>query len=148
VWIRDELKIGNSISSTVSLGYLKKYRDDDKAIRDEATGMIIGGISEVIHAGDPASKQEFVVYEDGVLKATGGYFEGEIHADSGYFKGEIHAESGTIGGLSINTIIESAYEVHIESDSGNIFKNDKGVKKLTAYLYKGATLIEEGIQGY
>jgi hypothetical protein len=63
-------------TSTVSLGYLKKYREDDTLIRDETTGEIIDGISEVIHAGDAASKQEFIVYEDGVLKATGGYFEG------------------------------------------------------------------------
>jgi hypothetical protein len=100
VWIRDELKIGTADTSTVSLGYLKKYRDDDTAIKNE-NGIIIGGISQVIHAGDVGSKQEFVVYEDGRLEATGGYFKGEIYAESGYFKGEIHADSGTIGGVSI-----------------------------------------------
>lgn len=145
VWIKDELKIGALDTSTVSLGYLKKYREDDTLIRDETTGEIIDGISEVIHAGDAASKQEFIVYEDGVLKATGGYFEGQIHAESGYFRGEIHAESGTIGGLSIESITGNRYEVYIESNSGNVFKNGQGTKILTAYLYEGNNLIETGL---
>ena len=34
------------------------------------------------------SKQEFVVYEDGRLEATGGYFKGEIYAELVIFKGE------------------------------------------------------------
>ena len=124
VWIRDELKIGTSDTSTVSLGYLKKYRNDDTAIRDE-DGKIIGGISQVIRAGDVGSKQEFVVYEDGRLEASGGYFKGEIHADS-----------GTIGGLSINAIMNPDFEVIIESNNGTVFKNNQS-KILTATLYKG-----------
>jgi len=44
VWIRDELKIGTADTSTVSLGYLKKYRNDETAIKDEE-GNIIGGVS-------------------------------------------------------------------------------------------------------
>ena len=44
VWIRDELKIGTANTSTVSLGYLKKYRNDETAIKDEE-GNIIDGIS-------------------------------------------------------------------------------------------------------
>ena len=35
VWIRDELKIGTTDTSTVSLGYLKKYRNDNTAIKNE-----------------------------------------------------------------------------------------------------------------
>ena len=124
VWIRDELRIGTSDTSTVSLGYLKKYRNDDTAIRDE-DGKIIGGISQVIRAGDVGSKQEFVVYEDGRLEASGGYFKGEIHADS-----------GTIGGLSINAIMNPDFEVIIESNNGTVFKNNQS-KILTATLYKG-----------
>lgn len=131
VWIRDELKIGTADTSTVSLGYLKKYRNDETAIKDE-DGNVIGGISQVIRAGDSDTKQEFIVYEDGRLEATGGYFSGEIHADS-----------GTIGGVSIQTIIgESEYEVVIESDNGTVFKDNK-TKTLTAELYKGRELIED-----
>ena len=124
VWIRDELKIGTSDTSTVSLGYLKKYRDDETAVRDE-NGKVVGGVSQVIRAGDVDSKQEFVVYEDGRLEATGGYFRGEIHADS-----------GTIGGLSIGTIVNPDFDVIIESSNGTVFKNDQN-KVLTATLYKG-----------
>ena len=124
VWIRDELKIGTADTSTVSLGYLKKYRNDETAIKDE-NGKIIGGISQVIRAGDVGSKQEFVVYEDGRLEASGGYF-----------KGEIHAESGTIGGLSISTIVNPDFDVIIESNNGTVFKNNQS-KILTATLYKG-----------
>ena len=41
VWIRDELKIGTADIYCLSLGYLKKYRDDDTAIKNE-NGIIIG----------------------------------------------------------------------------------------------------------
>ena len=148
VWIRDELKIGTADTSTVSLGYLKKYRDDDTAIKNE-NGIIIGGISQVIHAGDVGSKQEFVVYEDGRLEATGGYFKGEIYAESGYFKGEIHADSGTIGGVSIQSILGAEYEVAIEVTKGTVFKDEEEVKILTARLYENRNEIpKEQIKSY
>ena len=122
VWIRDELKIGTADTSTVSLGYLKKYRNDETAIRDEE-GNIIDGISQVIHAGDSGTNQEFVVYEDGRLEATGGYFKGEIHADS-----------GTIGGVSIQTILGAEYEVLIEATKGTVFKNKTEIKSISIDL--------------
>ena len=124
VWIRDELKIGTTDTSTVSLGYLKKYRNDETAIKDEE-GNIIGGVSQVIRAGDSGTKKEFIVYEDGYLAATGGYFRGEIHADS-----------GTIGGVSIQTILSAEYEVLIEVTKGIVFKDKTEEKTLTARLYK------------
>lgn len=129
VWIRDELKIGTSNTSTVSLGYLRRYRDDKTAIKDE-NGKIIGGISQVIRAGDSNAKQEFIVYEDGRLEATGGYFKGEIHADY-----------GTIGGVNIETILGEEYEVAIEITTNEkltspVFKKEDEIKTLTAVLYK------------
>lgn len=137
VWIRDELKIGTSDTSTVSLGYLKKYRNDSTAIKDE-DGKIIGGISQVIRAGDSGTNQEFIVYEDGRLEATGGYFKGEIHADF-----------GTIGGVSIQTILGAEYEVAIEATKGTVFKNETEVKILTARLYKNREEIPPSeIAGY
>lgn len=137
VWIRDELKIGTADTSTVSLGYLKKYRNDETAIKDE-NGKIIGGISQVIRAGDSGTKQEFIVYEDGRLEATGGYFKGEIHADS-----------GTIGGVSIQTILGAEYEVAIEVTKGTVFKDENEVKTLTARLYKNREEIpSQEITGY
>lgn len=137
VWIRDELKIGTTDTSTVSLGYLKKYRNDETAIKDE-NGKIVGGISQVIRAGDSGTKQEFIVYEDGRLEATGGYFKGEIHADS-----------GTIGGVSIQTILGAEYEVAIEVTKGTVFKDENEVKTLTARLYKNREEIpSQEITGY
>ena len=137
VWIRDELKIGTADTSTVSLGYLKKYRNDETAIKDE-NGEIIGGISQVIRAGDSGTKQEFIVYEDGRLEATGGYFKGEIHADS-----------GTIGGVSIQTILGAEYEVAIEVTKGTVFKDKNEVKTLTARLYKNREeVLSSEITGY
>lgn len=137
VWIRDELKIGTTDTSTVSLGYLKKYRNDETAIKDEE-GNIIGGVSQVIRAGDSGTKQEFIVYEDGRLEATGGYFKGEIHADS-----------GTIGGVSIQTILGAEYEVLIEVTKGTVFKDETEVKTLTARLYKNREEISSSeITGY
>lgn len=137
VWIRDELKIGTADTSTVSLGYLKRYRNDETAIKDE-NGKIIGGISQVIRAGDSGAKQEFIVYEDGRLEATGGYFKGEIHADS-----------GTIGGVSIQTILGAEYEVAIEVTKGTVFKDENEVKTLTARLYKNKEeVLPSEITGY
>ena len=137
VWIRDELKIGTADTSTVSLGYLKRYRNDETAIKDE-NGEIIGGISQVIRAGDSGTKQEFIVYEDGRLEATGGYFKGEIHADS-----------GTIGGVSIQTILGAEYEVAIEVTKGTVFKDKNEVKTLTARLYKNREeVLSSEITGY
>ena len=69
-------------------------------------------------------------------------------ATDGTFTGTIYATGGKIGNMDIQTLQESGFEVAIESDSGNIFKNDSGTKILTAYLYKGSTLVTEGITGY
>ena len=49
------MKIGTADTSTVSLGYLKRYRNDETAIKDE-NGKIIGGISQVIRAGGSGAK--------------------------------------------------------------------------------------------
>lgn len=137
VWIRDELKIGTADTSTVSLGYLKKYRNDETAIKDD-NGEIVGGISQVIHAGEAGSPNEFAVYEDGRLEATGGYFKGEIHADY-----------GTIGGVNISSILSDTFEVEIEVSSGVIFRGEAEEKKLTAILYEnGKQVSEDRITSY
>lgn len=122
VWIRNEIKIGAD-TSTVSIGYL----DATKQTNDTNSS-----IHEVINANS-----KFIVYEDGSMIAT-----------DGTFTGTIYATGGKIGNLDIQDLQESGFEVAIESDSGNIFKNETGTKILTAYLYKGSTLITEGITGY
>ena len=118
VWIRNELKIGTEDTSTVGLGYLNLTKPGTN-------------IHEVFHAGQDNDKQ-FIVYEDGTMKASGGEFTGTIHATG-----------GTIGNLSISELENfeaSVYTVSIESDSGVFFKNGSGSKILTAYLYKGGEI--------
>jgi len=122
VWIRNEIKIGDE-NSTVSIGYLK----DTKIVNGSSSN-----IHEVINAND-----KFVVYEDGSMVAK-----------DGTFTGTIYATGGKIGNLDIESLQEGGLEVAIESDSGFVFKNETGIKKLTAYLYSGSTLITEGIGGY
>lgn len=144
VWIRNELKVGIGLSS-ITIGYLKEGRTSDgKRVSEEGyvlneSGAPISGplldnqyIHKVISAGN-----KFVVYEDGKMVAT-----------DGEFTGTIYATGGKIGNMEIEAIEEIGYEVAIESNSGIAFKNEEGSKILTAYLYKGSTLITEGITGY
>ena len=119
VWIKNEIKIGSN-ASTVSIGYLDKTKE------------LSDNIHEVINAND-----KFIVYEDGSMKAT-----------DGEFTGIIHATGGTIGGLEIQQLEEIGYEVVIETEDGIAFTNGQGEKTLVAHLYKGRTLITEGITSY
>jgi hypothetical protein len=68
LWLKDELHIGTKDTSTVKIGYLEETRKDTE-------------IHEVIHAGD--TDTEFIVYEDGKMKATGAEFTGTIYATGG-----------------------------------------------------------------
>lgn len=115
LWLKNELRVGDSEDSTVKIGYLDATRGSTN-------------VHEVIHAGNNDSS--FIVYEDGKLYAQGVEIEGEIQATG-----------GTIGGLTIDQWKEKGYEVLIISDSGNIFKDDGSgqvqSKTLTASLYFG-----------
>jgi hypothetical protein len=59
MWIRDELNIGGQSASTsmVKIGYLSNLKNNQ------------ADIHEVINASD-----KFIVYEDGSMRATDGYF--------------------------------------------------------------------------
>ena len=119
VWIRDELKVG-TLESSVSIGYLEGTKDlvpefPKKDFEDDAK------IREVINANN-----KFMVYEDGSMRAT-----------EGYFVGEIYATGGEIGGVKIESLVNPDFEVIIESDSGTVFKDNTKNKTLTARLYKG-----------
>lgn len=112
LWLKDEMHIGDANTSTVKIGYLEEKRENSE-------------IHEVIRAGD--SSTEFIVYEDGKMKATGAEFSGTIHATG-----------GTIGGLSIEELIKDGYTVDIQSSEGGfVFKNGQGTKTFTFKLYKG-----------
>lgn len=127
LWLENALYIGADSKTiedaTVKIGYLEATREETD-------------VHEVVHAGN--GSQEFIVYEDGKMKATGAEFTGTICATG-----------GQIGNLTIGEIEESGYTVKIEAESGYIFKNskDEETKILTAYLYKGSSLVE-GILEY
>lgn len=116
LWLENALYIGadskTAEDATVKIGYLEATRAETD-------------IHEVIHAGNGG--QEFIVYEDGKMKATGAEFTGTIHATG-----------GTIGGLTINQLIESGYTVDIQSSEGGFaFRNGQGTKVFSFKLYRG-----------
>ena len=132
VWIRNEIKVGSSDTSTVSIGYLK----DNKATIHTSNKDFLNVPKEEIHEVINANNK-FLVYEDGSMKAT-----------DGEFTGVIYATGGKIGGIDIESFTGEGYEVAIESDSGVVFKNDNEVKILTAKLYKNQEEIIDGIISY
>ena len=122
LWLKDQLNISTSQDTThVQIGHLENTKiveiKTENGIEEIDTGL-----HEVINATD-----KFIVYEDGSVKATDGYFEGEINATAGRFEGEIIATSGKIGNLIIG---------EIEDSIQNIAK----VKKLEIKCYPSNTL--------
>lgn len=75
-------------------GYFEKYSYDIKIGNIETP---VGQLNQVFNANN-----NFIVYEDGSIKATSGSFSGDITGSTGTFSGEIFASSGRIGGLEIN----------------------------------------------
>lgn len=99
LWLKDELHIGTKDTSTVKIGYLEETRKDTE-------------IHEVIHAGD--TDTEFIVYEDGKMKATGAEFTGTIYATG-----------GQIGNMAIGDVeatIQQSKKLDIISILGYNFK--------------------------
>ena len=72
LWLREMLYIGNQNDDTgVRIGHNKEK------VREGTD------INEVFHAGEENSNKEFIVYEDGFMKASGAEFEGTINATGG-----------------------------------------------------------------
>lgn len=109
LWLKNILKVGDGSTSTVNIGYNPSIAAAD--LHDTA--------HEVIKAGD--SGTQFIVYEDGYMKATGGDFTGAIHASSGEFTGTVTATGGSIGGMSITSLADTL-GVRITPNNGT-FKN-------------------------
>lgn len=143
LWLKNRLRVGTNNTSTVEIGYLDNFREVN--IKDENGETSKQTYHEVIHAGDNVSGQEFIVYEDGHLKATGVEIEGKITA-----------ESGSIGGLTIDQWKGMGHQVIIESTSGSTVKvnddetDDETVEitTLTAKLYYGGEEVTKGIINY
>lgn len=104
LWIKNKLVVGDGSKSTVSIGYLEETKTDNASIH------------EVIHAGNEDSDQEFIVYEDGYMKATGAEFTGTIYATGGKIG------NMTIGDVS--QVVSDSKKLEIQSDTGFMFKVD------------------------
>lgn len=100
LWLRNYLLVGpeDAISSQVRIGYNK---DETKVNSND--------VHEVFHAGEENSNKEFIVYEDGFMKASGAEFEGTINATG-----------GTIGVLTIEDVFGN------NSSAANFLMNADG----------------------
>ena len=118
LWLKNRLNIDTySSGNKVGVGKL-----DTEASKDTEHG------GRVIDANN-----NFIVYEDGFMKATGGEFTGTINATG-----------GKIGSLEIAEWEEKGYEVVITSNIGNSMKVGSQVE-LTATLYKGTTPVNNNV---
>lgn len=103
LWLENALYIGADSKTiedaTVKIGYLEATRAETD-------------IHEVIHAG--SGNQEFIVYEDGKMKATGAEFTGTIYATGGQIG------NMTIG--DVETTIQQSKKLDISSNLGYNFK--------------------------
>lgn len=129
LWLRNYLLVGpeDAISSQVRIGYNK---DEIKVNSND--------VHEVFHAGEENSNKEFIVYEDGFMKASGAEFEGTINATG-----------GKIGNLTIDEVsstIEGSMGIEIVSEMGTQFKvNSSGSTpaQLTLILKPNGIVFEE-----
>lgn len=120
LWLDNKLSISRSTDSyVVELGSLGKVDNES--------------VQRVIYAGTAGDSKEFIVYEDGSMKAT-----------AGTFTGTINATGGTIGNLTIDQIetgieevAKGAYKVVISAPSDGTIFVDSNPINLTAALYQG-----------
>ena len=132
VWIRNELKVGNGLESSVTIGYLEKTKFNTSKDLDitypKESDEYLKNHHQVINAAN-----KFIVHDDG-----------SIVAEDGIFRGIIYAEGGEIGGVKIEEIINTGYEVAIEvqGNTGTVFETDNENKTLIATLYKGGNIVE------
>lgn len=111
LWLDNKLSISTSTDSSynVELGRLDEYKVvNNKQVHEVMRAGVVGD-----------SEKQFIVYEDGSIKAT----------------------YGQIGNLSIEAVEQSAYKVEIMASPGTVFKNGQGPIELTAVLISGNTPI-------
>ena len=127
LWLKNRLDISSTNSTyNIGIGYLNAVKPSTS-------------IHEVFnaHSTNPSYGGEFIIYEDGSMKAT-----------SGEFTGTIYATGGRIGNMTIEEVEESVYRAAVESNSGTVFKNGEGSKILTAKLYMGTDEVTQGTFTY
>lgn len=108
LWLKKQLSIGSTEDRyNIQLGYLEGTKTD--------------GAHETFNVNN-----NFIVYEDGTVKATQGEFTGKVIATSGEFTGAIYATSGKIGNMTIQAI----EEIGEQSKTITITGTDNGVIKV------------------
>lgn len=137
LWLQNALNIGTTESGSylASIGYLPLVTNTVDQIKwDDDTNLdtrTIGGTSDIIHR-NLAINNKFVVWEDGTVYASDGYFEGTINATSGTFTGNVYATGGWLGQNGL--IIDGGDLVIYGQDENDnpipIFKFDGSTKQL------------------
>ena len=107
LWLESSLRVGTTSTSTVEIGYLRDKVDPSNE-----------NIHEVIHAGDQGT--EFIVYEDGRMKATGAEFTGTIIAEGSKI-GNMTIESVEAAVGKVPELIETSRKLDISSKLGYTF---------------------------
>lgn len=109
LWLKKQLSIGSTEGQyNIQLGYLDQAKPD--------------GAHETFNVNN-----NFVIYEDGTVKATQGEFTGKVIATSGEFTGAIYATSGKIGNMTIQAIEqigEQNKQITISGSDNGIIKVD------------------------
>lgn len=145
LWLKDMLYIGNQ---TDDIGVRVGYNKDKYRIENDSE------YHEVIYVGDESSFN-FIVYEDGHLKATGANIEGDIYATGGKI-GKIDI---TKNGLEIKEGTFAIYNVYNGKEEKVFYVDDDGnlqLKKIHASdgYFEGTivandlTVIEGSIGGF
>lgn len=108
LWLRKELNISSTNNDyTIQIGYLDL--DSNK------------NLHKTIDVNN-----KFIVYEDGSMVAT-----------DGDFTGIINATGGTIGGLSVDSVVQNGTRFEITSSEGLVIDKEIKTTTLSAHAYRG-----------
>lgn len=147
LWLKKRLNISSTGEYSIGLGYLDKTDTISVPIPDseEREEITVRRTFDV--------NNNFIVWEDGSIKANNGIFKGHVEAESGTFNGtvyatdgrftgEIYATGGKIGNMTINQVVASKLTYKIESSDGSILNNPSSQKTITLT----AKILNNGIE--
>ena len=145
--------INNTIFSLTWNGLNLKSINGDNYIGISAThGGVQNNLRKVIWAGDKDG-DNFIVYEDGSIKAHNGHFEGTIKATGGEFTGDVNATTFKRNGVDISNLFAAKGnengelteltigKLHIDPEGNISFNGDVPFKsiKSTTVEYQSST---------
>ena len=140
---------GLSINSLNGLNKSNYVRLSTNGPEDTSTE---GKLRKIIWAGDKDG-DNFVVYEDGTIKANNGHFEGTIKATGGEFTGDVNATTFKRNGVDISNLFAAKGnengelteltigKLHIDPEGNISFNGDVPFKsiKSTTVEYQSST---------